>query len=276
MPTFLGATDFNGAYTPYPPAPGPQGESTYKGRIMFSNLPRGVVESVLPTDLQLANNTSATPAVHPVALLFGDQTHARWSIPGVAPLELRKGVQKDYRYREMIVIVPFVQYRGSPEWHNYVVGMFLNDLGATLGGNAFYGYRKELAKFRKTANLFKVSVEKHPIFTASLGGFGPWYPDAQADAALANYTDVKQILQMPVLGTEELPQPLPPYHVYVSSYFVFDFQNSEARSFTSQHQFLAPFGLASWVALGQISSVPGAFEVKELVWKLGLPVAYHF
>lgn len=265
---FLDATDFDGKYTPSTPVV-LGGQSVYNGRIVFSNLPRLAVEGVLPADLQLAVNTSATKNVHPVALMFGHQTMTSWVFPG----GLTYPIGSDYL--ELILIVPFVQASGKTEWHNYVVRMFVDDYFAWKGGNDFFGYRKDMATLTDSASDFAVTNLISNVFAASLSDFGAWYGDGQAESTLANYRHAKEIFRMPILGT--LTQY--PGSPYVCSHFDWNFTSSRARSLKSLHAVLQPFGtgIGAWVALGEVPGVAdGAFEVEGLVWRLGLPDVCSF
>ena len=85
---FLDSSDFQGNYRTRRPPNGPWagGQSIWDGRLVFVNLPREVVDDVLPADLHLAINTNASfPDVHPVALLYGHQANTQWVLPWGAP-----------------------------------------------------------------------------------------------------------------------------------------------------------------------------------------------
>ena len=55
------------------------GQSTYNGLMTFPNVPRNLVTKLLPPNFELAvRATNHDPDVHPVVLLFGDQTDCAW------------------------------------------------------------------------------------------------------------------------------------------------------------------------------------------------------
>jgi hypothetical protein len=273
-PDFLDANDFEGRYSKrWPVHIYFGGQSSYNGRIVFSNLERDVVEKVLPPDLRLAENMSNQPnlkILHPIALLFGQQADTRWIFPFLAP---RVGEA----YNELILIIPFVQKTNHTRWHNYVVRMYLDDIGAEILGNLFYGYQKKRANFKEidsnASAIFEVIREELNIFKATVT-----VPPEQAlshRAAvrdLPNYQDAMEIFKMPVLGKLTLYPTKP----YVCSYFVWGLRSADVKPIDSQNEFLQPFtqSVNEWVDWlnRNISSVEeGAFEIRNLKWRLRFP-----
>lgn len=263
---FLDASDFAGSYENAEGDVILGGQSTYNGRLVFTNLSRTVVEGVLGENLRLAENISNSKDRHPVVLMFGHQTDTAWVSPvgGVWP------IGEDYQ--ELIVMIPFVQIGDNLEWHNYVVRMYLDDVWAVFGGNLWFGYRKVLAQLTETVarDSLDVNVFSNDVFVANLSDFGPWLTDDDAEDTLRNYRQVKEILGMPVLGTNTTVG-----NVYVCSYFELSFGSAQVRTFTSRHAFQPGFvGIDDWVALGEVTNVAdGAFDVEGLIWRLGFPDA---
>ena len=266
---FIGPDDVSGHYHDAGSQPDIGGSTDYDGHIVFTSLARTVVDDVLPDDLQLMANTEQ-PSLHPVALIFGDQTNLTWTLPGGFQMTFPGG------YNELILFIPFVQKDGTGPMHNYVVRMYLDWLDGVTGGNWFFGYRKELATFTEAAiNLGSATVDTLKIqrlgadrFQAGMTGIGAWLNDAQAKAALPNYAAMQEIFRMPMLGTKLAPTG---EAYYVCSYFLFDWQDTSIRPAKVDHAYTGEFtsGMTSWLAAGGLTGQPeGTFAVDDLGWEL--------
>jgi hypothetical protein len=262
--TFLGADDFEGEFTAREGKAEFGGEAIYLGRVVFLHLARAEVQSVLPADLKLAQNTSGSlPDVHPVVLVFGHQTDTKLVYPFWTA-----DVGEDYR--ELILLVPFVQRAGHSRWHNYVVRIYLEDFWAMLLGNQHYGLQKLLATFSETDADFGVIRDSVAVFASESAPSAAWQDDAAAATTLANYQQMKQILSMPILGTLTMVLGKP----YVCSYFEWDFTGARVRPISTKSQFLQAFttGMSSWVNLGILQSVPdGAWQLEKFRWRMAYP-----
>jgi hypothetical protein len=266
---FLDVSDFDGGYQPLPWNPLFGGQSIYNGRIVFGNLPRTVVDDVLPPDLRLASNmTTEFPNEHPILLLFGHQTNTQWTFPW-GPTNVGND------YRELILIIPFVQRVGGNRWHNYIVRIYLDNKPAELIGNWYYGYFKEMATLTEAVAAAAATLEVLHGMTGikmfqwrAVPASTPFVSSSYAVANLENYQDAMQILTMPILGTLELGG------AYVCSYWQWDLLSATVRPITVDLEFLEAFrvGMASWVALGPIKSLDqGAFEIQNIQWRMGYP-----
>jgi hypothetical protein len=262
--SFLGPEDFEGSYEPREGDSEFGGEAKYQGRVVFLHLTRSTVAEVLPNALELAPNTSTElPEMHPVLLIFGHQTETRLVYPFWTP-----EVGEDYR--ELILIVPFVRKSGHQRWHNYVVRMYLEDFWATLLGNQHYGLKKIQANFAQTSTSFEVVLESISMFEFGATSSGARVDDDDAETTLLNYTQMKKIVGMPILGRLEDMIGKP----FICSYFEWYLEDAEVRPIEGTAQFLQPFvtGMLSWQALGEIGSVAdGAWELTGLRWRIGYP-----
>lgn len=259
---FLGSDDFEGCWLPRSSDAATGGEAIYNGRFVFVNIDMNTVANVLPANLTLAPQKSMAPDVHPVLLLFGHQTATKWVIGGS---EIPIGND----YQELALLIPFVQRKDKPFWHNYVVRMYLNDGAARDIGNWFFGYAKKDATFSATATHETVSASATPVYTTTMTPTGTWQSAETSGAT--NYSDMKTILDMPILGVLGTGQ-------FVCSYFEMDYSgaSAEVRTINSRQQFLSPFttGMALWPALGELSNVAdGAMEVKTIEWRIASPPA---
>jgi hypothetical protein len=257
---FMGPQVFNGTYLPRSSNAKTGGEATYSGYIVFTNLSRSLVDAVLPPDLQLATN-SVNLDLHPVIFLFGHQRNTKWLIAGT-PIPIGND------YKEMMVVIPFVQKQGGVNWHNYVLRMYLDDWAAISLGNLYFAYAKEWG----TADEFGIAfTEFHyvtPYFSASMQE-GTWQTSAQAELALPNYKAIQAIFEMPMVGWDS-------WLGLKCSYFEFHYGNAMVAALQSEHQFLRSFraNMGAWVALGSLSSVPdGAIAIEGLDWRINHPPA---
>ena len=266
MTTFLGPKDFKGSWQPRRSDANTGGQSTYHGRVVFTNIARNIVEGVLPKDLRLAENRSPTPGLHPVVYLYGHQAKTTYVVKG-------QEIQIDTPYQELILLIPFVQLVDHEKWHNYVVRMYLNNRVARDIGNAYYGYAKRKATFEENFTEFTVLVggRPAPAFQATVETLGPWQTSKDAEGTLPHYRDIQTIFEMPVVGMHEVSgNP-------VCSYFEWKYDATEVAPVRSQHRFLRPFtrDMESWPTLGSLISVAdGAIAIQKLQWRLKFPPDY--
>ena len=100
---FLGEADFEGQRIAAGSPVTEGGQATYNGLITFTNVPREMVANLLPAGFELAARaTTGAPGLHPVVLLFGDQTDGAAVIGG-------NHAPTGVHYSELIFAVPFVQ-----------------------------------------------------------------------------------------------------------------------------------------------------------------------
>jgi hypothetical protein len=268
---FLGPSAFSGDW--YPKASGATtgGLATYRGNIVFTNLDRGLVETILPREagLSLAPRVqkSAAPESHPVLYLYGHPENTRWIIDN-------ETVMQGESYRELMLVVPFVQRQGGPRWHNYVVRMYLNNGVAIWIGNKHYGYAKEFGTlYEKNVDLWTAELRTFDsddvlMFHAQSKRTGSWRPSAQAKAEIPNYASIQTILAMPVVGRHET-------RGLICSYFELDDKHARVAPVESIHQFFhcfVPEMSDAWMELGRLSNVVnGAVAVQGLEWRINYP-----
>jgi hypothetical protein len=228
------------------------------GQIFFTNLPRQTAASLLKPGLRLAQNLSSFPNVHPVIQLQGRQTDTSWIFDGIA-----QGVGPEYT--ELILLVPFVQMSAGSQWHNFVVRMYLDDLGAIGVGNLHYGYAKEHGSFEDSRPQdFDALVGGNKAFWCGFQSQGAWRPSAQAENDIANYKEMQAILAMPVIGLFWTSLS------YVCSYFDWDFSNANVAPIGCEHAYYGAF--TPGMPGGTLSSVPnGAIDIEGLGWRVEFP-----
>ena len=257
--SFLGPGDFLGTFVRRAVNATVFGQATYHGNIVFTNLEREVVQAALPPGLRLAQN-SAAPASHPIICLYGHPTNTQWTIENTPIL-----IGEDYQ--ELMLLVPFVQIDAGRNWHNYVVRMYLDDWNAIYIGNLFFAYAKEWGTSLESGNEIVESVGSIRYFRADIRRTGAWETSVNAERTLQHYKTIQSILDMPIVGRG-------PFGNMICSYFELNYQDALVAPADSHHAFLQPFkpGMESWVALGDLSSVPeGAIAIRDLNWRIKQP-----
>ena len=266
-PSFIAIGDFSEGdndHQPTWPSPVAAGFSVFNGQIVFTNLPRDLVEQLLPKglNLSLAANTKCED-FHPVLHLVGEQTQTGGSL-GHNP-----EIPYNQPYEEFILIVPFVLQGQNPQWHNFVVRMYLNSEVAEELGKLF-GYRKKIGQVAFDSNHpRRYEVTESGSGALVFSSFDVMHhvlgSDAQAEAGLASYRDIKTIVTMPVLGV------VPDTALRLCSQFKLDFGNASIAAITTNHSYTADFDPPDLDGIQMQSADDGAVFVRGLRWTLALP-----
>lgn len=257
---FLGEADFEGSKIA---AGGPVtdgGQSTYIGLMSFSNVDHDTVASLLPPGFALApRSTGDVPDVHPVVLLFGDQTDAMTLTGGAA-------VPTGIHYSEMIFAVPFVvQAASRARWHTHIIRMYLDNQVAVAAGEAF-GYAKQLASLEWTGDDIRV-WQGSDLLTGTFEWGSKWYDVESAFDEIPNFRDMVSIMTTRILGKKTvLGLPVP-----VCSHFEWDLRQARvavAEGSYSMQQSFRP-DMAAWPALSPFNNAgDGAVIVRGMHWRL--------
>jgi hypothetical protein len=258
---FLGEADFDGQ--PIPP-PGPVttgGQATYIGVMTFTNINRDRVVELLPSGFQLApRKTTRTPNVHPVILLFGDQTDGASVFPVGPPQP--SGVH----YSEMILAVPFVQKTGGSGWHTYIIRMYLDNAGAVVAGEAF-GYQKEPAWIEWTgdyARIWKSSLlGDQDLLEGNFSWGAQWYDGNDALTTIPNFQDMVNIMTTRLLGRTGGNS--------ICSHFEWNLDQAKVARAETSYTMKTPFrsGMSAWPGLSPFENVKdGAVVVRGMRWSL--------
>ena len=256
---FLGPQNFSGTYSPRCGNATVGGYANYQGNIVFTNLDRNVVQTIVPAGLKLASNTVGSTQ-HPVLFMYGHQQDTSWFvggtlIPGGAP------------YQELMLLVPFVQETSGTRWHTHVVRMYLDNWTAIWIGDTFFAYAKEWGTSVESGTAVSEFSGGAQKFQANIVPNGAALTNAQAEATLPNYAAIKSILDMPVVGRRA-------DGTLVCSYFELDFTSAMITPVRSTHQFLDPFvpTMSSWLGLGTLTNVvDGAIAVQNITWRIKQP-----
>ncbi|KPJ82977.1 MAG: hypothetical protein AMS19_06055 [Gemmatimonas sp. SG8_23] len=263
MATFLGVADFEGGPILASSSVTTGAEGTYLGVVTFTNVDRTKVEALLPSAYRLAaRKTSHESDVHPVMLLFGDQTDGHYLLPDPAP-----PVPTGIHYSELIFLVPFVQRKGLPGWHNYVVRMYLDQDEAVVAGIP-YGYQKRKAWIEWRGDEARVYDPKMgPLWRGTLTWGTPWRDYADATASLPRFPDLVAIMRTRILGH---------HFVGLCSHWEWDFSDARIAQATTSYDMVSPFRLdmKDWPALSPFDGVAdGAFVLRGVRWRLAHPPA---
>jgi hypothetical protein len=235
-------------------------QSRFNGHITFSNWPRTDVEKLLPPDLELCANISATPDVHPVVFIFGDQKQGAMMFGGFT---FSLGVN----YQELGMVIPFVRHKRGPYVHTYMARMYSSYAVATWNGNFHYGFSKEMARLWWQGPLYIVTTENDSLLLhASVEAGGKW--SAGGSCTLPNFAAMQTIFALPVVGRKS-------NGAYICSYFGWDFDEALVRPADACVSIDAPLvdGLTPRECHDIVS---GTVQVRGMLWKLSWPAACQF
>jgi hypothetical protein len=262
---FPGPGDFTGSYDARAADVQNGGQSTYEGAIVVTLLDRDLVEKALPGDFHLAPRIGAGKT-HPIIHLVGYQRDLKL---------LEGGVQKPAGtdgYQEMILLVPFVVRGTGAKWHSFVVRMFLDSTAAIVIGDVVYAYAKLPAEFAESGPAddltTRILLLLQAVFQGNVKRTGAWRSSDNAQTTLAQWSDLREIFAMPLVGVEVV---LGSIVRAVCSYWEWDYTGAQVAPAISRHTFLRPFrdGLEGWPMLGSLPSPPnGAFVIRGLRWRL--------
>ncbi len=255
---FPGPADFVGSYDPRLSNAQDGGQATYNGSITVISLDRGVVENALPGNFWLAERKDRG-STHPVIVLVGHQRDLKILHNGV-PEPAGPG-----DYQEVSLLIPFVVRGSGTKWHSFVVGMYLDNVGAVEIGNTVFAYSKLLALLRESGRpedlTTRVSLLRK-AFECNVQLTDSWRTADNARTSLDRWCAIQQIFEMPLVGVMEQT---------VCSYWEWDYTAVEVAPTTAQHQFFQPLrqGMSGWVGLGQLSgALDGTFAIRGLRWRL--------
>jgi hypothetical protein len=265
-----GTGDFVGSYDPSLSRAHDGGQSTYNGSITVILIDRGLVGSVLPGNLRLAQ-TSDGGNKHPIIVLVGHQRDLKLLDNGVP----RPAGEKDYQ--EVILLVPFVVSGSSTKWHTFVVGMYLDHPAAVVIGNTVFAYSKVPAALEESGPDHDLTMRVSflevplPLFKCRVELAGAWRTSENARTSLHHWGDIQQLFEMPLVGVMAQT---------ICSYWEWDYSAVEVAPTTAKHRFFEPLrpGMYDWIALGKLSGAPGGtFAIRGLRWRLAkYPPACRF
>ncbi|HUE39916.1 MAG TPA: hypothetical protein VMR29_10450 [Candidatus Binatia bacterium] len=231
------------------------GQAEFNGCIAFCNWSREDVARVLPAELELAANASATPELHPLVFILGEQTAGATLFGGLTfPLGIA--------YREFALAVPFVRYRHGRHPHVFIARMFATFFPATWAGNAYYGLEKAIATILWHGTSYAISAtDGTPLLHAVIEPTGEWEP--ATGCRLANFAGMRSVFALPVLGRRL-------DGTYVESHFGWDFGAAHVRPAGASVSIHAR--IVEGMAPRSCSSLGSAtFEVRQMIWRLSWP-----
>jgi hypothetical protein len=235
-------------------------ESIFNGHIAFFAWSRKEVGRLLPPDLELAVNRSATPDAHPLGLVFGDQTEGAWIVGG-------RRVPLGFLYQELGLVVPFVKHRRGRYLHTHILRIYANYFPVVWNGNTNYGLGKRMAIVAAQGPFFVVSDENGVLLLhAAVEPRGEWVAGPACD--LPNFVALREIFSLPIVARTKRG-------AYVCSYFGWDFDFAEVRPADCGVSIDAPLvdGMSPrWCH----DLTAGSFEVRGMVWRLSWPLPCRF
>jgi hypothetical protein len=257
MDPFLGPEAFAGALLPAAARHEPTvGQAAFNGFWSFTNWPRGDVEGLLPPDIQLASNVSATPHLHPVVFLYGEQTAGALLFGGTT---LPTGI----RYAELCMAVPFVVRHPRDCLQLFIARMYCAYYPATWNGNVHYGFSKEMATMGWAGPMFVATrADGTLLVEITVDASEPW---SQARSlTLPNLASARAVLSLPVLGRKR-------DGTHVRSYFDWGFDDALVRPADACVNIAASI-LPGLTPRRCYDVAGGSFEVRGLIWRLSWPL----
>jgi Acetoacetate decarboxylase (ADC) len=228
-------------------------------------MPIDNVMSMLPPGLTLGKQHITSTATHPVLLGFGQHRNA-----GLTEF---KFLFDNVTYLESSLSVPFVQFKDkqqSGEDFIYVPRLYLDDFRATLGGNLFWGFNKELGNIHpenKFSQTYQVNshIFDQPITSLSFEIEG----DCGSTSDFPHFSAVQAMLDQPfILKTVRGLGP------YVRAKYEWNFDQARIQPIKSTVNIFQPYvsglipGSYSIEGIDQVEL--GAFKM-ENSWTLHLP-----
>ena len=232
------------------------GLARFDGCLVATAWARRDVEALLPEELELAPNVSAAPDVHPVVFVFGEH-HGGTAVYGGLTVPLAVD------YGEFVLAVPFARVRGGPHLHVWVPRMFSSYFPATWSGNVYYGFTKDMARMTWHGPVWVMTGETGELLVhAAVEPAADWSP---ARLASAHLDPLRAIFALPLVGRRA-------DGTLVTSYFGWDFADAAVRRVGAEVSLDGT--LVPGLAPRRCHAVPGgAFEVRNLVWRLSWPAA---
>ena len=222
-------------------------QARFDGCIAFTTWRRVDVERLLPAELTLVG----TGDEHAVAFVFGRQRDAAvlfggFMLPSVG------------RYLELCVAVPSVRPRSGGDVHIFISRMYASYFPAVWNGNTYFGFAKESARLDWDGATFAVrDDDDRALVRAETRPTGAWMP-ARAESH-ARFAEMRAVFAQPVLGRTHDGR-------WMRSAFGWDFADALIRPMEAR---------ISGPDVGSCRSAGGAFEVREMLWRVGWPSLYR-
>ncbi len=218
--------------------------------------------------MQLGPQDVSPPGTHPVILFFHDMFRAHMSVPTLLP---------NMTYREHSIGVPFSFVSpggltpGKPGPYYFMPRLDLDNVLATLGGLAFWGFAKHLARVTVTENSYAVSTAAgEPLTTLTWTLSGVHRPVAEEK----HFEPVRQMLSQPIISM--VPAALGPFFILSDFDKAWDVATVRPMSAVVEVHcdYVPGYTSGRYPAEGSLpgidTSVIGAYELRA-PWLLSLP-----
>ena len=231
------------------------GEARFSGCFACTNWARAAVRALLPRELSLATNVSATPDVHPVIFMFGEQHEGGVIFGGIS-------IPMGVRYSEFGVAIPYVRFGGGPHLHTYVPRMYSSAYPAVRDANVHYGFRKELARLEQYGGIAALTTPAGALlWQAALEPAGPWI--RSRGELPPSVAALHAALSIAIIGRKADGR-------YIRSFFDLEMGEALVRPVRCAMSIEAP--LVEGLAPGRCYAAPGgAFEGRGIRWRLSWP-----
>lgn len=229
-------------------------------------LPVKQVRRFLPAQLELGAQTITPPGTHPVILSFNALSHAELSMPSLLP---------SLSYPEFAFGVPYTYTRPGMirQAHGpfyYMPKLFVDNVLAAMGGVLYWGYPKQMARFRAGPGHMAFDAEDgSPLISLAFEPVG----EPQPIRAYPHFASVRQMLDQPLVS--QMPVTVGPLSVKASfdKYWPTATLRPLRTTVTVHREFVQGFGQARYPGDGTSDSIDttvlGSYELNAL-WRLGL------
>jgi hypothetical protein len=164
------------------------------------------------------------PEGHDLILLFGEMSDSGGHVAGL-------DIPTAMRYREVAILVPFVQHSDCSGPVVFPYRMFADDTRPVFLGNSCYGLRKELASIDWSGARFEVHCDHRVHFSATGALAGAWSEHLPTENE--DFRMLREIFELPILGLRNTGD-------FVELYFELSFAHAQACRFVGRVELSLP------------------------------------
>jgi Acetoacetate decarboxylase (ADC) len=242
-------------------------EGVYSAYWVVWPMPVDNIRSMLPSGLKLGKQHITLESKHPVLLAFGQHRHAR--------LTEFQFLFDNVTYLESSISIPFVQFKEEQQESSgknfiYMPRLYLNNFRATLGGNLFWGFNKELGNINpenQFSQTYQVNsyIYDQPITSLNFEISG----NCGNPSDFLNFSVIRKMMDQP-LALKTMGGVGP----YVRAHFDWNFDKAKIQPIKATvnifQQYVPGLELGTFSVEGIDKVELGAFQM-ENPWVLHLP-----
>jgi hypothetical protein len=226
------------------------GKADFNGAVVLAEVPEHVIARSLPRLLSLQSTDHVRPSYHPVVFIFGELVQGGAHLLGFS---FSAGVC----YREVAVLVPFVQLGVERTPVVFTLQMLADHPSAVALGNTVYGYRKTLVQIETSGPTYQCRLQGRTLFSGTGSISGPWLRPLRLDANALSW--LTSLIGLPILGQRASGQ-------FVRSSFDWDLTRASVRALEAEIHWDGPLG-----SLETRSLAGRGLALRDVTWRTGLP-----